>query len=130
MNIFRAILAGGIVWMMIFGLYTVMSFIPALKASETGQYFVVYGFLVAFVYWGAAFYFSKGGQTNGLLLAGVMITTALVLDAVITLPLVILPAGGSYRGFFLDPMFLLIVAEYALIVFIYWKLKVVPTVIQ
>ena len=53
-----------------------------------------------------------------------MFSSAIVLDAIITVPVFIMPNGGNYLSFFGDPGFWLIGFEYVAVVAAYWKIKV------
>ncbi len=68
---------------------------------------------------GAHFYYRKGAQTNGLVLGLSMFLGAMVLDAIITVPLFIIPNGGNHITFFTDPGFWMIAVEYVMIVVVY-----------
>ncbi len=69
---------------------------------------------------GAWYYYRKGNQTNGLLLGTCMFLVAMVLDALITVPLFIIPVGGDHLSFFTDPGFWVIALIYILSVTVYW----------
>ena len=73
---------------------------------------------------GANFYYKKGNKTNGFKLGILMFSIAMTLDALITVPLFILPEGGSHFTFFTDPGFWLIAVEYILVVGLYWRFRV------
>lgn len=72
---------------------------------------------------GAFLYYRKNFMTHGLLLGIVMFLGAMVLDALITVPLFIIPNGGNHYVFFVDPGFWLIGIEYVAVVTIYWSIK-------
>lgn len=126
MSTLRAIGAGVIVWILIFTLFTVMSFVPGLNESETKQYFVLFIAMILFVGIGAAFYYKGGLPTHGLAIGMVMALTAIVLDAVITVPLVMWPLNKTHLDLFANPLFVTTFFEYLAIVFLYWRLKVSP----
>lgn len=69
---------------------------------------------------GAWYYYRKGNQTNGLLLGACMFLVAMILDALITVPLFIIPVGGDHLSFFTDPGFWVIALIYILSVTVYW----------
>lgn len=71
---------------------------------------------------GARFYYRKGIQTNGLLLGACMFLIAMLLDALITVPVFIIPAGGDHITFFTDPGFWVIALVYLLSVTVYWRI--------
>ena len=126
MKITRALLSGAFVWIMIFALFTIMSFIPVIKDSKLQQDMLVFIFLIPFAMAGAAFYYKKGSQTNGLIIGSIMVAISLTLDALITVPYVIVPQGGSYASFFTDPFMAIIGVEFIATVYFYWKVKIKP----
>ena len=67
---------------------------------------------------GARFYYQHAAA-KGVVLGLFMFTVAGSLDAVITVPLLIMPAGGSYRSFYGDPGFWIIGIEYVAAVALY-----------
>ncbi len=60
--------------------------------------------------------FYRRGNMAPTLLALRFVLVAALLDAIITVPVFIIPAGGSYAGFFGHPMFYIIVAEFFIVV--------------
>ncbi len=60
--------------------------------------------------------FYRRGKMAPSMLAMRFVLVAALLDALITVPLFIIPAGGSYAGFFGHPMFYIIVAEFFIVV--------------
>lgn len=124
MNLSRAFLSGIIVWIAIFLAFTIMSFIPTLKGAETIQTFVVYLLLIPILFLGLNFYYKKGQSNNGFQVGLIIILTCLLLDALITVPFVIIPHGGDYTSFFINPLFVFMGLEILLISFGYWTTKV------
>jgi hypothetical protein len=124
MKIVRAIVSGIIIWVSIFIVFTIMSFIPVIKDSEIQQNMLLWVVLIPIVLFGVSFYYKKEMYTNGLLLGLVVVTVSLILDALITVPLVIIPHGGSYNSFFASPLLLVTVVEILLISFLFWKTKI------
>jgi len=124
MKVVRAILTGIITWVLIFLSFTVMNLIPEIKDSELQKTLILYVLLIPIVLFGVKFYYKKGSKTKGVWLGLVVATTGLTLDAIITVPAVIIPHGGDYISFFFDPLLWGITAEFILITYIYWKIKV------
>lgn len=54
-------------------------------------------------------------------LALIFITTAVILDALITVPVFMIPAGSSHSEFFGDPMFYTIAVEFYFVVYYFGK---------
>ena len=67
---------------------------------------------------GARFYYQQA-ESKGLFLGLFMFAVAGSLDAIITVPLLIMPAGGSYKSFYGDPGFWIIGIEYVAAVALY-----------
>jgi uncharacterized membrane protein len=72
---------------------------------------------------GARFYYRKIKETHGLLLGIGMFLVVMALDAAITVPVFVIPAGGDHLSFFTDPGFWVIAVIYILSVTIYSKFK-------
>ncbi len=124
MKVGRTLVSGAMIWVLIFITFTVMSFIPTIKDSELQQNLILYVLLIPIVILGTKFYYKSGAKTNGLLLGIAMSTIGLILDALISVPYVIIPHGGSYESFFINPLLFITSIEYILIVFVYWTKKV------
>ncbi|MCH2033853.1 MAG: hypothetical protein MK202_10060 [Tenacibaculum sp.] len=60
---------------------------------------------------GTFVYYKKGSITPSNL-AFIFMGTAALLDMIITVPMFIIPAGGSYAEFFSNPMFYIIMVEF------------------
>ena len=117
LNLKRALKAAGIAWTL-----GVASFVAAFLLPTSNPDLVANTVLfcavplVATV--GARFYYQHAAA-KGVVLGLFMFTVAGSLDAVITVPLLIMPAGGSYTSFYGDPGFWIIGIEYAAAVALY-----------
>ena len=110
-NITRAILTAIMVW--IVGVTTFLlsySFSvlsnPAMQANIS-----LVLTIIPSVCLGTYLYYKKGRITPAKL-ALIFMSIATILDVLITVPLFIIPAGGSYAAFFTDPMFYIIMVEF------------------
>jgi hypothetical protein len=126
MNTKRAIFSGVITWILGVLAYSAPYFIPFIENSELYANVVFPTALIPAVVVGAYIYYRVGYKTNGFRLGGMMVIVAIVLDALITVPLFIIPQGGNHLSFFIDPGFWLIAAEFVIVTALYWRLKVVP----
>ena len=124
MKVARTITSGAMIWVLIFITFTIMSFIPVIKNSEIQQNLILYIVLIPIVIFGAKFYYKKRDKTNGLIIGGIMAVIGLFLDALITVPFVIIPHNGSYMSFFINPLLWITTIEFILITYFYWKMKV------
>lgn len=103
-------------------------FVPIMEDSDLQANIVLMVALIPAAYTGAHLYYRRGNNTHGLLLGSVLFISAIILDAIITVPVFIIPNGGSHLTFFGDPGFWLIGLEYILIVAAFWKFKVAKPV--
>ncbi|MBY0425990.1 MAG: DUF5367 domain-containing protein [Cytophagales bacterium] len=124
MKNFRAILTGGLVWVFIFISFTILDIIPTIKDSMNLQALIVGVLIIPFALFGASIYYKNGNNNNGFVLGIKMVVTALLLDALITVPFVVIPTGGSYQSFYAFPLLWLLVVVNITTVYLYWKLKV------
>lgn len=120
----RAILAGALVWLCIAITFAGLSFIPVLKGAAYAQSVVVSILTIPFATFGASVYYQKGRKDNGLVVGLIMAVTALALDALITVPLIEIPNGNTYKGFFTHPLLWTLVAFNITTVYVYWRLRV------
>jgi hypothetical protein len=122
MNIKRGIAAGVILWVLIFFEVSILMFGFKLTAGTT-YYTIHYIALAVIAYISALFYFKgkrvKKNAKEGLKAGIVMLVTAIVLDALITVPLWM---GGNY-AFFLDPYLIAGLVETLVVVAIAGALK-------
>ena len=72
---------------------------------------------------GEHIYYRKDHHTNGFLLGTFLFLIAMLLDALITVPLFIIPNGGNHLTFFADPYFWLIAVIYVLTIVGYWSVQ-------
>jgi len=119
MKIKRAILAAIIPWTLGASAYIGSYFFTFMADPEMQANIILAIAMIPSAVLGARFYYKKGTTTNGFKLGTVMFLTALGLDALITVPVFITPAGGSHQSFFGDAGFWVIGLEYIGVVGIY-----------
>lgn len=124
MNIIRAILTGALIWLFIFIAFIGLSFVPTIKDSTNQQALIVSVLIIPFARFGASIFYKNGNTINGIFSAIIMTITAIALDAIITVPLIVIPTGGSYQSFFSFPLFWLLVTINLVTIYLYWRLKV------
>jgi len=124
MNKIRAILAGALVWVFVFISFMVLAYVPIIKDSMNQQSLIMSILIIPFALLGASTYYKNGYKDNGFIIGIIMVVTALTLDALITVPLVFMPNGGSYQSFYTYPLLWLLVAVNLATVYVYWKFKV------
>jgi hypothetical protein len=86
MGIFKGILIGIVLWLLIFVEVSVLMF--AFNLSSDLYYIIHFILLSLFVILGCLWYFrkSKGGFLRGLLVGIIFVITGIILDAIITAP--------------------------------------------
>jgi hypothetical protein len=98
MRVLRAILAGILLWVLIFVEISIVQ--VGLQVTGVVADIIHYILLIPMGIFCAWFYYRGKDKTNGFLLGLVMLITGIVLDLVITLPLFL---KGDYIGFYTDP---------------------------
>ena len=123
-QILRAILIGALLWVIIFVEWSVMVFTPILKDLGNWQYLIHFFILIPIVLFGASYYYKNKNKVNGFLLGLIMMLTAAVLDAIITVPLITIPQGVGYLEFFFSTHGIFFSIEFVIISGIYWMKKI------
>lgn len=98
-------------------------FVEILENADQQANYVLMMVIIPAALIGAHLYYRRGYQTNGFVLGTVMFLGAMILDALITVPVFIIPNGGDYSSFFGDVGFWLIAIEYISVVAVYWQLE-------
>ena len=128
MKIKRAIVLGIIIWIIGILLYSISYYVPVLENSETQANLVLFIAVIPLVWLGSKFYYKKDKQTNGYLVGQALLLTAVALDALITVPLFVIPKVGSHYSFFTDLGFWIIAFEFLLVATLYWYVRVYPQI--
>jgi hypothetical protein len=79
--------------------------------------------VIPLVWFGAKQYYKKDANTHGYWVGQTFFLTAAALDALITVPVFVIPNGGTYYQFFTDLGFWLIGFEFMAIAVLYWYIK-------
>jgi len=100
MGFLRAILLGILLWVLIFFEVSILMF--GLNLEGASYYIAHFFALIFLVLLFSYIYFRKAdsGVKQGVLLGFIFIVTGTILDSIITIPLWIIPQGGSYSSFF------------------------------
>lgn len=123
LNVKSASIAGVIAYILGVSAFLGSFFVPVMSKPEAQANLVLSIAIIPAAMLGARFYYRRKFETNGFLLGAFMFLVVIALDAMITVPLFVIPAGGSHLEFFTDPGFWLIGLEYVLAVAIYWRLQ-------
>ncbi len=124
MNLKRAILFGALIWLLVFVEWSILVFAPYVKESINLQWTIHFILLIPIVGYATHSYYKKKSKDHGLVVGLIMLLAALVLDAIISVPLFILPQGMTYAMFFLNPLMLAGMLEFLLISYAYYRFKV------
>ena len=114
-NLF-SIVCGIFVWILGVSFYILSFYVPILENPELQSNVVLVLGIVPSACLGTYLFYTKSYiKPSALGLTFVIVAT--LLDVIITVPVFIIPNGGSYSEFFGDPMFYTIVVEFYFIVF-------------
>jgi hypothetical protein len=120
----RAILSGALIWFLVLGLFGVLDIVPATHQSPLLQAVIVSILIIPFALIGANIYYRTGDRSSGLSVGFVMVVTALLLDVLITVPLVEQPLHGTdHLQFFTNPLLWVIVVEDLIVIYFYHRMK-------
>ncbi|MFK2820137.1 DUF5367 family protein [Flavobacteriaceae sp. LMIT009] len=111
-----SIVCGILVWILGLSLYLLSFYVPILDNPDLQSNIVLALGIIPCACLGTyCFYLKKYINPSALGLTFVVVAT--LLDLIITVPVFIIPNGGSYSEFFGDPMFYTIIVEFYFIVF-------------
>lgn len=126
MKTFRAILLGIGIWFFAVAFYTLSFQFPILEDPEQQANLVLLAVVMPLVWLGSHMYYTKDSATHGFKIGQVFFLTAAILDALITVPLFIIPNGGSHLAFFTDPGFWIIAFEMIATAVLYYYINIYP----
>jgi len=112
-----------IVWTLGVVAFVASYLVPVMSDPDLQANWVLSLVLIPTAALGAHIYYRKGYKTNGFGLGAIMFLMTMILDALITVPVLIMPNGGNYISFFTDPGFWLIAVEYISVVAAYWQIE-------
>jgi len=122
----RAILLGIAIWIIAILLYSISYAIPILEDPDTQANVVLFVVVMPLVWFASSLYYKVDNKTHGLLVGQTMLLTAVTLDALITVPIFIIPNGGSHYSFFTSIGFWIIAFEFLIVASLYWYARVYP----
>lgn len=123
LNLKYAFLSGLVVYIIGINFFLCSYYITLLEDVELQSNIILAIVIIPAAMLGARFYYHKVQKSNGLHLGIAMFGIAAILDAVITVPIFFIPAGGNHYQFFTNPWFWYIALEYVLTVVIYSQLQ-------
>ncbi|MDY2586809.1 DUF5367 family protein [Winogradskyella aquimaris] len=119
----RAVGIGIIIWILGVSVYNLSFYISFVEDAQQQANILLSIAVMPLVWFGAKQYYKKGTNTHGYWVGQTFFLTATALDALITVPVFIIPSGGSYYQFFTDLGFWLIGFEFISITVLYWYIK-------
>lgn len=114
-NKILSIVCASIVWVFGVSFYLLSFYIPILENPEQQATIVLVFAIIPSACFGTYLFYKKGSMKPSTL-ALTFVIVATILDALITVPIFVIPNGGSYSEFFGDPMFFTILVEFYFIV--------------
>ena len=87
---------------------------------------VLFIVVMPLVWLGSYLYYQKGSKTHGYFVGQVFLLVAAFLDALITVPLFVIPNGGNHYTFFTDLGFWIIAFELLGVAVLYYYTRVYP----
>jgi len=124
MKTMRAILIGTIIWALGVSAFTLSFFVPILENLEQQANLVLFVTVIPLVWFGTKVYYKKDQTTQGYWIGLTFFLVAATLDAIITVPLLVIPNGGNHYEFFTDLGFWLIGLEFIAISVLCWYTRV------
>ena len=124
MNTKKIIGIGIVIWIIGVSLFTLSFYVPVLEDPEKQANAVLFISVPLLVWFGAKQYFKNGLNTQGYRVGLGFFLTSMTLDALITVPVLIIPNGGSYYQFFAEIGFWLIGLEFLIVTMLYRRVQV------
>ena len=126
MKTVKALVIGTLVWILGVAAFSVTYMLPIMEdrylQANIGLALVV----PPLVWLGAWIFYKKEKSIHGVVLGLLMLLSSATLDALITVPILIIPYGGSYASFFGAADFWLIALEFVAVATLYWYVRVRP----
>lgn len=124
MKYLKILLPGIFVWLCISVSFYILDFVPLINGSFKSKAVIIMIFIVLYANESALFYYKNGIKLHGLLLGMIMSLTALLLDALITVPFIEIPNGRSYYSFFGSPVLWILAGINSITVYCFWRMKI------
>ena len=115
-----SIVCAMLVWLLGVSFYLLSFYVPVLENTELQSNITLALAIIPSSCLGTYLFYKKS-YIKPTALAFTFVIMAIVLDVLITVPVFIIPNGGSYSDFFGDPMFYTLVVEFYFIVLYFGK---------
>ena len=126
MKTVKALAIGTLVWILGVSAFSTIYMLPIMENRYLQANIGLALAVPPLVWLGAWIYYKREKSAHGLKLGLLMLMASATLDALITVPMLIIPYGGSYASFFGSLDFWLIAIEFILVSLTYWYLNVRP----
>ncbi len=123
LSITSGFIAGMLAYILGISAFLVSFSVPVMSNPETQANLVLSVAIIPAAMLGAWFYYRKEHNTHGFVLGTFMFLVVMTFDALITVPLFIIPTSGSHLEFFTEPSFWIIGLEFILAVVIYRRIQ-------
>ncbi|SHM55701.1 hypothetical protein SAMN04488057_102135 [Cyclobacterium lianum] len=104
--------SAGVIWLIGVSAFVLSYTVQIMENPDHQANWVLSLTLIPAIAFGTNFFYGKRFKTNGWILGALMFGLTFLLDAMITVPVFIIPAGGNHFDFFSSPIFWLIALEY------------------
>lgn len=105
MRTFRAIIIGLLIWCLGVATFLGAFFLPIMEDRALQSNIALVIAIFPIVWFASRLYYKKDQKTNGFLLGVLFFAISGILDALITVPLLLAPYGETHASFFGDPGF-------------------------
>lgn len=126
MKTLKALAVGILVWILGVSAFSAIYMLPILEDRYLQANIGLALVIPPLVWLGAWMFYNKEKSVHGFTLGLLMLLASATLDALITVPMLIIPYGGSYASFFGSTDFWLIAFEFVAVAVTYWYVKVRP----
>lgn len=120
----RAILLGIAIWIIGILFYSISFYVPILEDAENQANLVLFIVVMPLVWLGCSFYYKNDYKTHGYIVGQTMLLTSVALDALLTVPIFVIPNGGNHYSFFTSLGFWIIAFEFLAVAVLYWYTRV------
>ncbi len=122
----RAILIGIGIWAAGVSAFTLSYYVPILENPDQQANIVLFTVVMPLVWLGSHLYYKNDRSTHGYLIGQTFLLVAAALDALVTVPVFMIPNGVNHYDFFTDPGFWGIACEFIAVAVLYYYIKVYP----
>lgn len=126
----RAILIGIAIWIIAILFYSISYYVHVFEDADTQANIVLFVVVMPLVWLGCFYYYKNDSKTHGFKVGQTLLLTAVVLDALITVPAFVIPNGGNHYSFFTSLGFWIIAFEFLIVATLYWYVRVYPQKIK